>query len=194
MFKIAIYIYSSLFDNHLSETDLYQLNKNNFVAIDEFQNGLILENVDQETIVAVINNHIGDRKINSGEEMFVFEGGVYLKYNDHIIVSQCCGDISNVENWRAIFEENNTYFKDLWIGHPWIFYKFDETKVYFTDYIEQHNSDELKIWFELDKNAFHELLKEKIDLFDQQKIRILDVIERNNFRDKEILKRQLFEI
>ncbi len=193
MFKIAIYIYSSLFDNYLSDTDLYQSNKNNFVAIDEFQNGIILENLNEETIVAIINNQIRDREVISDEELFIFEGGIYMEHNNQKIVSQCCGDIASVEIWRDIFNENNTYFKDIWIGHPWIFYKFDATKIYFSDYIEKHINDGLEIKFEFNKTEFQEKLKQKIELFDNQKIKIFEVIDKNNFQHKEILKERLFQ-
>jgi hypothetical protein len=193
MYKIAIYVYSSLFDNYLSDTDLYQSNKNNFVAIDEFQNGIILENLNEETIVAIINNQIGDREVCSDEELFIFEGGIYIEQNNHKIVSQCCGDIAGVEKWREIFNENNTYFKDIWIGHPWIFYKFDATKIYFSDYIEKHNTDGLEIKFEFNKTEFLEKLKQKIELFDKQKIKIFEVIDENDFQHKETLKQRLFD-
>lgn len=191
--KLYIYTYSSLFDNYLSETDLYKKNKTNFVAIDAFQNGIILENLDEETIVAIIQNQIGNREINSDEELFIFEGGIYIEQDNKTIVSQCCGDISGIEKWKELFIENNTYYKEIWIGHPWIFYKFDATKIYISDYIEKHTIDGLEIKFEFPKTEFLERLKQKIDLFDQQKIKIFETIDKNNFKEKEILKRRLFD-
>lgn len=71
-------------------------------------------------------------------------GGIVLKIeNEFPIEPTCCGDIGNLYDWEDIFENENKDWKQLWIGHPWIFYRRVDDKIEFSDYYEA-NIDEIK--------------------------------------------------
>lgn len=117
-------------------------------------------------------------------------GGVYIKVGDKHIDSNCCGDISNIENWRNLLTANNTAWESLWIGHPEIGYKFDTENIYLSDYIEAPKEIETK--FKFNRNEFLELLKIKLKLFDSFKEHTYKVIDNMNVENAASLKKVLF--
>jgi hypothetical protein len=188
---LKIYINSSLFDNSKSDTFLFKNNRSSLIKLDYERNGLVIDSLDDETLLAIIRHQIGiDNITNYDEVSFVLEGGVYLEYEDKTIISQCCGDISNLENWRTILKADNTSFEELWIGHPTILYKFEKDKIIFSDYTEP--GPEITNKFIFDKEEFISLLAEKIKGFDDFKIRIYEVIDKSNLEEKEKVKVKLF--
>lgn len=71
-------------------------------------------------------------------------GGIVIKIkNKFPIEPTCCGDIGNLYEWEEIFENSDTNWKQLWIGHPWIFYRKANNEIEFSDYYEA-NIDEIK--------------------------------------------------
>jgi hypothetical protein len=188
---LKIYINSSLFDNSKSDTFLFQNNKDSLIKLDNERNGLVIDSLDEDTLLAIIYHQIGTDKITNYDELsFVLEGGVYLEHQDKTIISQCCGDISNVENWRVLLNANNTSFEELWIGHPTVLYKFDKDKIIISDYTEP--GPEITNKFIFDKDEFISLLSEKIERFDDFKIRIFEVIDKSNLDEQEKVKVKLF--
>jgi hypothetical protein len=189
--ELFIYIQSDLFKIENANSKLYQQNADNFFALDADDNGLIVEHINNETISALIAEHIKEvEPANYSEELLPFIGGVYIKFNDKYIDSNCCGDISNIENWKGLFEANNTAWKTLWIGHPEIAYKFDNDNIYLSDYIEAPKEIETK--FQFDKNEFLNLLATKINLFDAFKEQVYKVIEDSKEENYQALKKVLF--
>jgi hypothetical protein len=189
--KIVIYIQSNLFKNENANSNLYQHNASNLFALDSNDNGLIAEHLNDETIAALIMEHTKEvEPKNYSEELLPFDGGVYLKVGDKYIDSNCCGDISNIENWRMLFTANNTAWEALWIGHPEIAYKFDEKNIYLSDYIEAPKEIETK--FQFDKKEFLQLLETKLKLFDSFKEQAYKVIDKSKLENYIALKKVLF--
>jgi hypothetical protein len=189
--ELNIYIQSPLFSNSNNDTELYKNNTENLFALDTVDNGLIAENINDATIEALINEHIKEVETqNFSEKLLPLYGGVYIKVGDKYIDSNCCGDISNIENWRMLLTANNTNWETLWIGHPEIAYKFDEKNIYLSDYIEAPKEIEVK--FKFARNEFLELLKTKLNLFDSFKEQTYKVIDNMNVENAASLKKVLF--
>jgi hypothetical protein len=189
--KLNIYIQSPLFNNSKEDTELYKKNIANLFALDKVDNGLIIENINDETIEALIKEHTKDVEPKDySEELLPFDGGIYIKVGDKYIDSNCCGDISNIENWRMLLTANNTNWETLWIGHPEIAYKFDEKNIYLSDYIEAPKEIEIK--FQFDKKEFLQLLETKLNLFDSVKEQAYKVIDNMNIENAASLKKVLF--
>ena len=88
-------------------------------------------------------------------------GGIVAKLDDEIIIEpQCCSDIGNLYEWEEIFETEKNVWKNLWIGHPWIFFRRINGQIEFSDYIERNleDIDEMKIKCTMPEN------KLKVDL------------------------------
>lgn len=80
----------------------------------------------------------------------------------------CCGDIGNLYEWEEIFESSDTNWKQLWIGHPWIFYRKANNEIEFSDYYEV-NIDEIKNIRSILKISIDDL-KNKLDIAKNEQI------------------------
>jgi hypothetical protein len=189
--KLNIYIQSPLFNNSKKDTELYKNNIINLFALDKVDNGLIVENIKDETIEVLIKEHTKEiEPKNYSEELLPFDGGMFIKVGDKYIDSNCCGDVSNIENWRILFTANNAFWEALWIGHPEIAYKFDEKNIYLSNYIGATKEIETK--FQFDKKEFLQLLETKIKLFDSFKEQTYKVIDDSKLENYMALKKVLF--
>lgn len=64
-------------------------------------------------------------------------GGIAMLIDDHfMIVPECCGDIGMINDWEMIPENASTNWTQLWIGHPWIYYRRNGNHIEFSDYTE----------------------------------------------------------
>jgi hypothetical protein len=72
-------------------------------------NALVLENITDETIEWLIAEHIkNSTPENYNVVLIPFDRGVYIKAVGKLIISNCCGDISDIANWKNIFFNHNT--------------------------------------------------------------------------------------
>jgi hypothetical protein len=55
------------------------------------------------------------------EEAAAFSGGYALigAGVPHLI-PQCCGDLSDLDEWQSLLEDRSPRWEELWIGHPWV--------------------------------------------------------------------------
>jgi hypothetical protein len=164
-----------------------------------YENGIDIEKIDDENIVKIIDQVMLDFKENSLEDYeclyMNFQGGLYIRKDINTIDSQCCNDISDIETWRDFLTAENAEWKDIWIGHPLIYYKFDAHYVYFSNYYEPSGTNNPVEAFHLPKIEFRTLLEQKLNNFDTFKQHVYKVIDTNNFlhmSDKEMVKKWLF--
>jgi hypothetical protein len=69
-------------------------------------------------------------------------GGIVIKENNKIIIEpQCCSDLNDLEEWLDIFNHNEYEWHQLWIGHPWIFYRKQNGYIEFSNYCEDNKFD-----------------------------------------------------
>jgi hypothetical protein len=62
-----------------------------------------------------------------------------------IIEPQCCGDLSNIQEWREAVEYKGSTWRPLWIGHPWVSVRFFNGMLTISDYheIDDNNDNEI---------------------------------------------------
>lgn len=93
------------------------------------------------------------------EQVSRIYGGVVIKIeNEFVIEPTCCGDIGNLYEWEKIFGQLNQNWTELWIGHPWIYYRIENGEVEFSDYYEANFAD-IKDMKSLLKLPFDDLRK-----------------------------------
>jgi hypothetical protein len=69
-------------------------------------------------------------------------GGIVLEERDVLYIEpSCCGNISNILEWADIPEKQSTEWNQLWIGHPWIYYRNNNGIIEFSDYTESNPED-----------------------------------------------------
>jgi hypothetical protein len=195
--KIRFTIYSSLFDKWLNESELYRkaIYQNVLIDTNEYENELILAKLTPELIDPIIRNHIEDISPKDyDDKLMPFEGGLRIESRSEIIESQCCGDINDYKNWEKLMVKEISSWQDIWIGHPWIFYKFDQHSIFFSEYYDNAiDIDKIKIKLTLQKEKFKEALADELDNIKDFKIKLGRVIDQGNFENKETLKRTLIE-
>lgn len=76
------------------------------------------------------------------EQIGKLSGGIVVKENDNFrIEPMCCGDIGTTKDWEQIFETATDNWIQLWIGHPWVFYKRNNGIIEFSDYTDSTPED-----------------------------------------------------
>ncbi len=78
--------------------------------------------------------------VNFEDELLAFSGGIVIRENNKILIEpQCCADLSDIYKWKNL-KDNNIY-NQLWIGHPYIYYKIKNDTILFSEYTEQDDID-----------------------------------------------------
>jgi hypothetical protein len=191
--ELFIYIQSPIFNTEFSETEAFKLNKNNLIPFDEINNGLPLQNVSDETIEALIAEHVKNKNPEEFEQTISpFDGGVYLQHEGKIISSNCCGDITNIENWRQLITSTNQHWETMWIGHPEIAYKIDTENIYLSNYINELENGVFSTKFTFNRVNFLKSLQKKLDQFDVFKQQTFLVIAKKNIASAKTLQKLLF--
>ncbi|MDV7698992.1 hypothetical protein N6B72_18895 [Chryseobacterium soli] len=122
------------------------------------------------------------------DQIMPFDGGIVLKENDKILIKPtCCGDIGNIKEWQRILENESKEWSDLWIGHPFVFYKKDNGKIQFSDYSDLNLNEflDIKPIFEIDESnlriEFEKVKQQQIKF----KIKISEILKKMKIDDSE---------
>ena len=124
-----------------------------------------IEAIDDENLKIILKIVVKDVEIEGNDFLSLFDGGLILMKNDVILIEPtCCVDLADLKEWEYIFENNSSDWSQLWIGHPWVFYKKESGKIQFSDYTEQMLSEleNIQSVFEIDESDFQiEVIKMK---------------------------------
>jgi hypothetical protein len=104
-----------------------------------------IETVNDAELEKIVKNELKEIDLDDFEEQIgrISGGIVILENKISLIEPTCCGDIGNIKEWENIFEDQSNDWRQLWIGHPWLFYKKESGNVEFSDYTEL-NLEELE--------------------------------------------------
>jgi len=153
----------------------------NLKLIEEDSYFVDIETIDDENLKIILKIVFDDRDIDIEEEnyLMLFDGGILLKKDNELLLEpQCCADLEDIKNWEYIFENSSSDWSQLWIGHPWIFYKKENGKIQFSNYTEDllnewenrqsvFEVDELDLQIEINK------IKERQIHFNNRVIKLL---------------------
>ncbi|WP_083190182.1 hypothetical protein [Chryseobacterium artocarpi] len=164
------------------------------INVNTIQKGSFLvdiETIDDETLQVLVNQKLGEIDADDSEEdlcVLSFDGGVVFKNNNEFLIEpNCCSDLSNIQEWQAIFENETSEWKDIWIGHPWILYKRENGIISFSDYTEECTivPENITIKFEIPEAV----LTKELEKVKQHQInfnnRILNILEKENINNAE---------
>lgn len=68
---------------------------------------------------ALLHAELGDVEEWRAEFLSPLEGGYVLSAPEGQLKPACCGDLSNLEEWRRAAEHQSHDWAMVWIGHPW---------------------------------------------------------------------------
>ena len=102
-----------------------------------------LSQLTKNDLEIIIKRHIKEVNLsNFKEEMVALSGGIVIQNNNEILIEPtCCGDISDIQNWEEIRNTELNKWTQLWIGHPWVFYKKNDNYITISDYTDNNLED-----------------------------------------------------
>jgi len=195
--KIEFILYSEPIQEGWNTTELYKkaTEIGALVKVDKYNNELILSKVTDELIVATIKSHIDEIEPKDYcDQIAPFDGGLRIQKDNQIIDHQCCSELNDYVNWKNIISEKTKNWKEIWIGHPSIFYRYNGNKIELSEYYDVKPKDnEIKSKMSFEKSKFIDELETALSELEKFKERVYYLIENGNFENKEVLKTSLLK-
>lgn len=152
--------------------------------IGNYSNLVDIKTIDDDSLQTIVAAKLSEVEFDDPKDMgFVlsFDGGIILKKDDEVLIQpSCCGDIENAENWQKVIDNRSSAWAEMWIGHPWVFYKRENEMISFSDYTEANINEvkNVKIKFEVEESEFQNELEKVIQNQIRFKNRILDILKK----------------
>lgn len=163
----------------------------NFNGIQKGSNLVDIETIDDESLQMIVAGKLSEVEFEDPDEngfVLSFDGGIVLKKDDEVLIQpSCCGDMENIENWEKVVDNRASGWAEVWIGHPWVFYKRENGIISFSDYTEANINEvkNVKIKFEVEESEFQNELGKVIQHQIRFKNRILNILEKMNIDNAE---------
>ncbi|WP_343691292.1 hypothetical protein [Chitinophaga sp.] len=138
--------------------------------------------INDAELAEILKNELEDVDLMKyGEQVGRISGGVVLSLGDKIYISpNCCGDMGDLAGWEAITRTATGEWKQLWIGHPWVYYRVQGEMVEFSDYTEHERTTGLSILVTVSRSelvAELALIRLEQDQFEKRVQRVLEKME-----------------
>ncbi len=120
------------------------------------------------------------------KEVQSFYGGIVIENiqdKKASIHHTCCGLIADYKYWLPFLEQKSNKWQRIWLGHPWIFGKIENDRLYLTQFLECDEKDllnniDLK-YYEFDLIHFKDKFNKALNELDSFKKRIVSILEKN---------------
>lgn len=197
MKKIEFILYSEPIQEEWNYTELYKkaTEIGALIKVDKYNNELILSKVTDELIIATIKSHIDEiEPKNYYDQITPLDGGLRIEKDNLLIEHQCCSELNNYVNWKKVVFEKTKKWKEIWIGHPSVFYRNKGNKIELSEYYEENPKDkDIKTKMTFNKSDFIIELEKALLELDEFKQRVYRIIENGKYQNKEVLKKALIE-
>lgn len=102
-----------------------------------------IRTINDDELAEILKNELKEVELSDFEEQVgKIYGGIVLEENTMIYIEpSCCGDIGDIKEWESIFEKELNKWNQLWIGHPWVYYRKDNGIIEFSNYTESNLED-----------------------------------------------------
>ncbi|MCD0480062.1 hypothetical protein LPB90_16610 [Chryseobacterium sp. LC2016-29] len=146
-----------------------------------------IEAIDDENLQIILEINLQEIDWEEFEDqMIAFDGGIVLKNDGQVLITPtCCGNIGNINEWQRILDNKTSDWSEMWIGHPWIFYRKENGKVQFSDYSDVNLNEfiDIKAIFEINESE----LKNELEKVKQHQInfknRISNILHKMNIKN-----------
>ncbi|WP_298511516.1 hypothetical protein [uncultured Kordia sp.] len=195
MRKIHFVLYSYPIQEEFKDTTLYEkaIASGALISVNSYNNELLLSKVTDELVKATIDSHIEDTEpTNYEEELMSFEGGLRIEQDDTVIEYQCCTDLSDYTEWEKVISKKSQQWEQIWIGHPWIYYRYNGVNIEFSEYYDDTpNAEDIQTKMICSRGEFVNELQQALSELEMFKERLCKIIDNGNYDHKEVLKRKL---
>lgn len=145
--------------------------------------------ISDDDLVEIVKSELKDVELSDFEEQVgKINGGIVLMDNGEIYIEpMCCGDIGNIKEWENIFPNATHQWNQLWIGHPWIFYRKDNQIIEFSNYTESDPGDfkENEILVSVSQSELQTELKKIVEQQNDFEFRIRKTLDRMGIANAE---------
>lgn len=190
--KLYFILYTDIIQEGLSETDSYRIaiDNNALIKVDEFNNELLISKLSDELIEKILKSHISDTESTDYEDdLTPLDGGLRIEFDKMTIDHQCCSELNDYKNWEKIIDAQTKEWNEIWIGHPSIYYRFDNDVIEISDYYDSNpKQEDIKTRLRLDKGEFLSKLEKSIVELNDFKRNLYRVVDIGDFKNKNILK------
>ena len=102
-----------------------------------------IETINDNELEEILRNELNKIGLEDFKDrVSIICGGIVVEEGDDLLIEPtCCGDIGNIVEWEGIFESESNDWTQLWIGHPWLFYRKENGYVEFSDYTDLNLED-----------------------------------------------------
>lgn len=102
-----------------------------------------IETINDNELEEILRNELNKIGLEDfRDRVSIICGGIVVEEGDDLLIEPtCCGDIGNIVEWEGIFESESNDWTQLWIGHPWLFYRKENGYVEFSDYTDLNLED-----------------------------------------------------
>jgi hypothetical protein len=121
-----------------------------------------------------------------GEQIEHLCGGVVIEAENQIIIEpSCCGDLDNLSGWENIFSAEPSVWQQLWIGHPWIFYRRFNDMVELSEYTDLNLEDfrDIRAIHTLSENELAEEVRKARQIQDNFTEKVRSILTRIELTD-----------
>ncbi len=141
-----------------------------------------IETIKDAELEEIVSNELKEVEWKDFEEqVHRISGGIVVKENDvSRIEPMCCGDLVNIQEWMGIFEAKPNDWTQLWIGHPWLYYKRENGMVAFSDYTDSTPADfsGLEVHFQFSEEEFKQELQKIAGQLKRFELRIRAILDK----------------
>lgn len=155
---------------------------------------LDIAKIPDDFLLPIIVNHIkDDLENNEIDAIQPLDGGLRIDANGSSIEWTCCEDITDFYHWETTLNQSDCEWTNLWIGHPWIFFRIRNQTIEFSNYsdISEASGQKLEVVMKLDYDEFQKQLQTKLIEMSIFKEKIKQVILQSQLTNKELIISQL---
>jgi len=155
---------------------------------------LLLTRLSDRLLELFILGHISGVDPEHYEEKITpLDGGLRIEEAGEVIEHQCCSEFDDYKCWEFILERQDSSWSEIWIGHPWIYYRIDGPLIYLSDYCEL-TPISMVFRFAFDKETFFAMLRARLYEAQIFKRRLQKLVQQGSFQNKEGLLNSLVHL
>lgn len=127
------------------------------------------------------------------EKLPPLDGGLRIEEAGEVIEHQCCSELDDYLIWAEILKVRAAHWTEIWIGHPWIYYRIEGSSIYFTDYCEDL-PDNMDYKFVFDKEIFFAKLRGQLISLYEFGHKLRRYVQQGDFQKKDALLSKLITL
>lgn len=154
------------------------------LTLDEYAyDGIKIADLDDHDLSVLVKMEVydADMHLHGNENVSAFEGGLVIAMVDgQVITHQCCGAISDYQNWTKFLTTQPTNWEEVWIGHPWIYGRVRDGMIHLSEYLDETQAppkdDASAIKFQFELATFKIKMEAVVAFMQQLKSRIKAIL------------------